>query len=448
MAKDPRPALLIVFRLRSDGAPIAGYVIQLIGRELARVLQRLREADARRAFDINRATISFDYQEVGVRFDLAAEGLRAALEAAVGDDPAGALQEKQRQLAELGYEDGRLEGEALIWIEGPQHFNDMMLGLAPIRPKRLKLFDSRFGIRIPYRGAALDSIEEFRVELPRIGTCNVIVRGKDFRPAAIFEADMLIPPPLPNRPWLLVRHADFTLTFREDGLNFQTSGIFNEERKTLSAWVTLTRALAYLVDGTGRVTIEGLAHDAPSLTLAIEQGLDGPYLEQLPSLATFLHGWQQLLERAGLKAVEPFAFDAVWDAYEATLAVDVLLNSQPVASFEFDDIDGIGDSTSVKAIFFNSCAFANTAISYSVEVLLTKTVDGRFRSSAFTPLDVRPVVSELQEYGMEQAHAHDISVVIDPAHVTMFDPAKKVARATDPIPQNPREPGTSLREGA
>ena len=63
----------------------------------------------------------------------------------IGNDPAGYAEEKQRQLAELGYEDGGLEGEALVWIEGPAHFNDLMLGLAPMRPERLKLFDRRFG---------------------------------------------------------------------------------------------------------------------------------------------------------------------------------------------------------------------------------------------------------------------------------------------------------------
>lgn len=432
LAKDPRPALLVIFRLRSDGAPIAGYVIHLIGQELGRVLQRLREAEARRALDINRATISFDYREVGTRFELSPEGLRAALEAAVGDDPASALQDKQRQLAELGYENGGLEGDALIWIEGPEHFNAMLLGLAPIRPKTLKLFDRRFGIRIPYEGVAFDSIEEFRVELPRIGRCNVIVRGKDFGRAAMFEADMLVPPPLADGPWLLVRHPDFSLTLREDGLNFQTAGVFEEGRKTLSAWVMLTRALVYLADGSGRIRIEPLVDDAPPLTLAIDQRLNGPYLEQLPTLAAFLDGWQQLLERAGLSMIEPFPFDSVWESHDARLAVDLLLNPEPVAFFEFDQLDEVGDSSSVKAIFFNSCTLANVAISYAVEVLLTATEDGHYRSSAFTAIDVRPAVSDLHDYGMEQAHIRGIRILIDPAHLTMLDPRENEPAVAGP----------------
>jgi hypothetical protein len=94
------------------------------------------------------------------------------------------------------------------------------------RPERLKLFDRRFGIRIPYRGALLDSIEEFRVELPHLGNCDVIVRGGTFAPTAVFNAKMFVPPAMLDGPWLLIRHPDFTITFKERVLNFQTSNVF------------------------------------------------------------------------------------------------------------------------------------------------------------------------------------------------------------------------------
>jgi hypothetical protein len=42
LAKDVRPALIVVFRLRSDGEGVGGYVIHLLGDQLARVLRRLR----------------------------------------------------------------------------------------------------------------------------------------------------------------------------------------------------------------------------------------------------------------------------------------------------------------------------------------------------------------------------------------------------------------------
>lgn len=423
LAKDPRPALIVAFRLRPDGQPLVGYVIHLIGDELARVLRRLRAAEADRAFDINRTTISFDYLKVGTRFELSPDGVNGALRAAVGDDPAGYIQEKQRQLGELGYEDGGIEGEALIWIDGPEHFNDIMLGLSPIQPKRLKLFDRRFGIRIPYQGAILDSIEEFRVELPHIGNCNVVVRGDAFTPAVVFDAEILVPPPMGNRPWLLIRHPDFTLTFKEEGLNFQTSGAFGDGLKTLDAWAKLVRALSYLANGTARLAIDWMSEGRSPLTLPVDQPVDGPYLDLLPAITKLLDGWQRLLELAGLKSVESFAFDAIWDANAAAMAVDILLNPAPIAFFEFDSLNGAVEGELVEAIYFNSCRFTDASISYCVQVTLQAddSTSGRYRSIKFKPLDVRPVVSDLEEYGMERAHSSGLSVVIHPENVTMVD---------------------------
>ena len=76
LAKDPRPALIVVFRLRADGDLQSAYLVHLIGNELARVLRRLRLAEARKAHDINHTDISYDYEKVGVRFEPTPAGLR------------------------------------------------------------------------------------------------------------------------------------------------------------------------------------------------------------------------------------------------------------------------------------------------------------------------------------------------------------------------------------
>ena len=156
LAKDPRPALVIVFRMRADGEIQSAYLVHLIGNELARVLKRLRLAEARKAHDINHVDISYDYEKVGQRFEPTAAGLSSALSAACGQDPGAYTAKKQRQLDELGYENGQFEAEALLQIEGPEHFANLLLGLAPLKPHRLRVYDSRFGIRLPYQGTLFD----------------------------------------------------------------------------------------------------------------------------------------------------------------------------------------------------------------------------------------------------------------------------------------------------
>lgn len=276
-------------------------------------------------------------------------------------------------------------------------------------------------------GLTWDTVFEPCTNLAALGRVTVHRRrwlGTDaFTPAVVFEAQMLVPPPIGKRPWLLIRHPDFTLTFKEEGLNFQTSGAFGDGLKTLDAWANLVRALSYLASGTARLAIDWGTKGRSSLTLPVDQPIDGPYLDQLPAITKLLDGWQRLLELAGLKSAEPFAFDAIWDANAAAMAVDILLSPASIAFFEFDSLDGAVEGELVEAIYFNSCSFADTSISYCVQVTLKAEDEsgGRYRSVKYKPLDVRPAVSDLEEYGMEQAHNSGLSVVIHPENVTMVD---------------------------
>jgi hypothetical protein len=43
----------------------------------------------------------------------------------------------------------------------------------------------------------------------------------------------------------------------------------------------------------------------------------------------------------------------------------------------------------------------------------------RYRSTGFEALDVRPKVDDLEEYGMDQAAASDLKLIIDPRNITL-----------------------------
>ena len=75
---------------------------------------------------ITNLTLTFDPAKFGVRFAPSPEGLAEALRRACGEDRAAYGIEKQRQLEELGYEDGGLEAEALFG-EGAQ-FRTVLTG--------------------------------------------------------------------------------------------------------------------------------------------------------------------------------------------------------------------------------------------------------------------------------------------------------------------------------
>jgi hypothetical protein len=66
-------------------------------------------------------------------------------------------------------------------------------------------------------------------------------------------------------------------------------------------------------------------------------------------------------------------------------------------------------------------SFAGTSISFSAKVFFEETddVEWRYRSTRFEAFDVRPVVDDLEEYGLDQAAAADLKLIIDPRNITM-----------------------------
>ncbi|RVO82350.1 hypothetical protein [Sinorhizobium medicae] len=387
-------------------------------------------AEARKAHDINHTDISYDYEKVGVRFEPTPTGLLAALGAACGQNPGAYMIEKQRQLAELGYENGQFEAEALIQIEGLEHFSNLLLGLAPLKPHRLRVFDSRFGIHLPYQGTLFDDLEELRLTPPTLGPCEISVRGPGFGQAARFDGEMFIGPPMaePHGAELLVRAPDFIIRLTPPALKFESVGSIDDMEHTLEEWAELLRALTLMA--TGRATLTIASDRIPSITFPVDQPVTGPYLEELPLISAFVDGWLQLLTNAGLRSTARFKFDVFWEANEARMAVGILLNPTSEARFEFQTLEIEESSPLPEGLYFNSTSFANISITFSAKVFFERTSDPdwQYRSTRFEALDVRPKVDDLEEYGMDQATASDLKLIVDPRNIT-FVSRREAAQA-------------------
>ncbi|MDF3424213.1 MULTISPECIES: hypothetical protein, partial [unclassified Sulfitobacter] len=243
-AKLPGPSLLVVFRLHTDGEPKRGYVIPIFGKNLARVLLRLRQAESKRDFDLASKNISFDYRSKGHEFQLTAEGLRDALQKAVGDDPTAYVAEKQRQLRELGYEDAELVGQYTFKVDKEGQLARIWLGLEPINASGLSVFDARFGIPIPYSGQLFDDLDQIKMTPPSVGVWRVSMKGPDvLDEAAVFEVEAHVAPPELGGPIALLKHQDFTIVIEKDGLQFETEHVFGNALRPLDRWCTLLRGL-------------------------------------------------------------------------------------------------------------------------------------------------------------------------------------------------------------
>ena len=428
LAKDPHPALIAVFRMRPDGTPIRGYMVHLLGEPLERLLRRLRHEEFSGRRSINRQRISFDYRRFGQSFDITPEGLRKAVEDACGPDPAAYASEKLRQLAELGYGDSRIVADAMFKVESEEHLARVVLGIEPLRPVRLRTFDNRFGMPVPYADEMLNVVEEITLSPPSGGGCQVAITGAPLTPAATFQAELVFAPPFDDRIRLAVRHADFSLMFHEREADFETKATFGEGRRSLQDAIMLLRALVNMAAGSAEIVITGDDRRFGPLRLPIARSLTGPYVDDLPSLLSIAEDWQRLLQFAGVHSVAEVSIDDLWDSRLVQLAAELLLRPAPQVHFAFD-IDAIGEREwPLTAIYFNSAELAGDGISYAVEVELRRVgADGRTaRSTAFKPIEVRPRVLDLDEYMDELAARFDAPIFIHPDNVVEVEASKLV----------------------
>lgn len=180
------------------------------------------------------------------RFELTPASLLAALAAACRQNPGAYILEKERQLAELGYENVHIEVEALIQIEGLEHFSSIFFGLVPLKLHRLRVFDSRFGIRLRYQGMRFDDIEELRLAPPILGSCEISIHGPGFGTAARFDGEMFIGPPIaePHGAELLICTSNFIMRLTPLALKFKCLGSIDDMEHSLEGWAELLLALS------------------------------------------------------------------------------------------------------------------------------------------------------------------------------------------------------------
>jgi hypothetical protein len=415
LAKDGAPAAIVIFRMRPDGTELMGFVFHLIDEQLARVLHRLRRVEADGRVDINHMTISFDYRKAR-RFKPTAEGLFEALSEIADPDVTGYAERKRDQLARLGYDDnGGIEAEALIWIESKDHLTRILSGLEPLKPVQMKAYDRRFDIRVPYRGDLLDGVEEFNLELPPVGPCDIVVRNGPRQPAALFQCEAYAPPPIEGGPLMVIKHPMLTVLFRDDGLNLETTGTFQEDGRALDDWILLLRGLTYLASGTGTIELEFRGTRLPPVKLP-QGGVDGPYIEQLPAMLEFAERWKEALSLAGVAPGGKFTLDDIWQAEPVRMSLDMLFNPAPLARIEFDVIEGAEDAQQLEALHFNTVRFAGAALTFAVRVVLDRQGkdSASFASARYELVDIRPAVNDLDAYGAEIAEDNAFRIVIPP----------------------------------
>jgi hypothetical protein len=143
-----------------------------------------------------------------------------------------------------------------------------------LKPHRLRVFDSRFGIRLPYQGTLFDDLEELRLTPPTLGSCEISVRGPGFGQAARFDGEMFIGPPMaePHGAELLVRASDFIIRLTPPALKFESVGSIDDMEHTVEEWAELLRALTLMATGRATLILDAARDGADGYKVDVSRG--------------------------------------------------------------------------------------------------------------------------------------------------------------------------------
>lgn len=420
LAKDAHPALIVIFRLGKHGKPLKGYLVHLLNEPLHKLLRRLRHAEAQGRRDTHNLKISFDYRRYGKSFELAPASLKAALAEACGPNPAVYSMEKVRQLNELGYEEGQFAAKAIFQVNDERHLSRLLLGMEPIKPIELRAFDVRFGIAVPYEGPVFNAMEEIFLSPPSVRECFASISGPPLTPAASFDAQMVLAAPIDGKLRMLIKSAYFQFVFQETKDQIEVACTFETVKSPLSDLADMLRALNYLSSREGSISVSSKDGGWGPLQIPLRDGtgLEGPSLDALPRLASFIADWKMLLDIAGVPSSALISWDDLWND-GAHLATDLMLSDTPIARFKFDIEELPANGESIKAIYLNAASVAGESILYAVEITLAPEPGNAsvYCSVAFRPIEARAATIELDDYMDDLVDRFHPPVVLHPDNI-------------------------------
>lgn len=412
LAKDPNPSLVVFFRMKDDGTPVRGHLIHIIGRNLARVLKRLRTAHTLKKRDLNKQSISFDPARDGTVFEVSPQGLKLAFDKAWGSDPSAYAHHKLMEQAGLGYEEGIIAAEAFVRFESEEQISRVLMGIEPLRPESYKAYDVRFGIALPNPTSDLFDNADIYLSPRRIDTCRLTVRGKGMITPAIFDTEV-------SFPWIeaglgistmLIKHPDFHLRMTNQAeIDFETTDIFLKER-SLDEWIGLINLLTALRDP-ARIVLKFGRMGTFDFPLAGSFSFTGPYDADLPRILEFLRGWRTLTDLVGIEQSQPFHFDRIWDGHSAALAVEM---NKPVSMAKLEWSHGAFDRHEApsECLVYLQFSFVGQDLFLAAKALIERDGD-QLISSRFSILDLRGAGADIEAYAEDIGQEHGLDLRVD-----------------------------------
>lgn len=390
LAKDLKPAFVVVTKINNELQIIEAGIAHLEGEFLAHVLKALREASAS-GTAINDIHLDLAFAKWFAPLPIDHNSLREALEDAIGPSMEAYSIRKQGQLRDLGFEGARFVMRGAILAPDEDALVDGFLGLRPLELVDATAEEVRFGIPLPLVG--LSGNGTFNIQTRPQDSCRIVFHqhGRDI--PHTFKGKMFIAPRdlmSPGRMKMLIRsdHFSFTLDggtgYEPNSINFtlnlSVEASLGSKRLSILEWERLYGFLAAL-DSEEPLRLEVHPYKLPGpFTGTIKIDADGDAALGWNRAGILAQAAAVVFSRAGWPAAKvtfnelAFAERSLCNLAKLITAPEELtplkITTEPVANFDPNE----------PVVFF-CCQYLHVGdhmIAYTVKAdLLPKFVDGR-----------------------------------------------------------------------
>lgn len=322
LAKELKPAFICVLKFNKNLDISSMHLIHMADDPLSKILRRLRKCDIDNGRASNRATISMSASADGRSIESSGEALGEAILDACGCDLASYVDNKKKQLAEIGYGPLAFSMQMNLETGGYDHLVDWSLGLAgPMQAKKLKAADIRFGLR-KVRDDMSGEVGSIRINPSPVDECSIAVLGLEEKSPTTFSGK-IFSSPLPNIPEeyrkILIVTDFFRITLQKR--KWTLKSIDNVDRQTPASLGAYWRFAKAITSGEGMLRISAKSKLEP-IELGIPKSISlNTNTKDFDRIICLCDGLSQIVRRAGL-VEEPLLHD--WEMYDCEEQITLL----------------------------------------------------------------------------------------------------------------------------
>lgn len=297
LAKTGKPAFIALFEVGDRAQVVTGYLAHLRGGLLARILERLRDAQKRGITDLNRRMINLSRKD-GTYFALDGDSFAAALKMAIGKNMAIYATEKNEEVETLGFGNDRVTASIRFGEIDIEAMVEAHLGERSLPVEQMVFTERRFDIPLPFPPGVLTNatltiearpVDGFELCLEAVETGQVVRLPCSF-----------IYPSLPELPPEAMKYRILSdlITIKTSGKTFTYTARLNDEKlRSLDSWNRQLSATLLLGSGKCKLSAKRLS-DNTEVVLGVSDGPVDADMREFKEVLRLVNAAQFLLAEA------------------------------------------------------------------------------------------------------------------------------------------------------